>query len=770
VPDGATQSDEALAAIAREKGTVELLRFWQGEPLERIVTRLGDPGYGCPGFTSMNRAEAEKAVAAGLGIVLKDGKSTATATLGTATVEWRFPKSVGMDTFETIVYLDGKPAYTETRHEALDLKSGAARPAIIRVNYETGEAIIQVFEYNAPTPAEIEDPYADFGDAPSKIVSQSSTLDPGKAVSTGGVHFRASHGLVIEYDSGFWPGGGSSPGAFPIQVRFAFGAAWNRGAEVDGTMFLDNTVNGNALTLGQANGRWWIDYGVELIAQGAYSLPIIGSHTFDLPYIPNFDYRIEREATFTDWLLNGGAGFGYESPRYRLFNLDIVSLIVGTSIPGLAAGARLDGTLGVEAELRANSISLSDGNQFYYPWQTIPVNPVGNSYDVTASYNAQIRASLILRAYPELFIELLFMRFDLPLGQLAWSPLSVNVPMDFNDWSVSIPVVAGEGEGEGEVEGEVGGEGEGEGEVEGEVGGEGEGEGESEGEVGGEGEGEGESEGEVGGEGEGEGETEGEGEVEEPLDPLACGKYDWSGTPTVIEDFVLAQFSVTIPDRGSVEDLAVWIDLYHLRIGDVNVWIESPAGTQVALLAQTGGDSAHMLDTTLWDSATEAVVNGSGPFGGLFRPVESLQAFDGENAQGTWTLNITDGQMHNKGILNGVSVLVNPCDLSEVSQDGGKEWHSSDVNPRNGQIDIGELLRAIQFFTFGEYACDSGGEDGYKPGLGWHHNCLPHDGDYNPANWNFSLSEVLRLVQLFNAGGYHKSVGSEDGFAPGLAP
>jgi hypothetical protein len=94
-------------------------------------------------------------------------------------------------------------------------------------------------------------------------------------------------------------------------------------------------------------------------------------------------------------------------------------------------------------------------------------------------------------------------------------------------------------------------------------------------------------------------------------------------------------------------------------------------------------------------------------------------------------------------------------------------YHSADENADN-LIDLSELLRVIQFFNIGGYHCLAGSEDGYAPGLG-DTNCTPHDSDYNPQDWKISLSELLRVIQFFNTGGYHRCPGlnTEDGFCPG---
>lgn len=100
--------------------------------------------------------------------------------------------------------------------------------------------------------------------------------------------------------------------------------------------------------------------------------------------------------------------------------------------------------------------------------------------------------------------------------------------------------------------------------------------------------------------------------------------------------------------------------------------------------------------------------------------------------------------------------------------DGAGPHHSADYNPPDFQINISELLRVVQFFNLGGYQCDPEGEDGYRPGDGAK-DCTPHDSDYNPQNWRISINELLRLIQFFNIGSYHPNPAGEDGFEPGPA-
>jgi hypothetical protein len=81
------------------------------------------------------------------------------------------------------------------------------------------------------------------------------------------------------------------------------------------------------------------------------------------------------------------------------------------------------------------------------------------------------------------------------------------------------------------------------------------------------------------------------------------------------------------------------------------------------------------------------------------------------------------------------------------------------------------LLRVIQFFNSAGFGCETGTEDGFAPNDP-DQECCPHDSDYSPSgpDWTISLSELLRLIQVFNSGGYSycPAGGTEDGYCVGL--
>jgi hypothetical protein len=65
--------------------------------------------------------------------------------------------------------------------------------------------------------------------------------------------------------------------------------------------------------------------------------------------------------------------------------------------------------------------------------------------------------------------------------------------------------------------------------------------------------------------------------------------------------------------------------------------------------------------------------------------------------------------------------------------------------------------------------CSVETEDGFTLGTG-DQTCVPHTGDYAPTDWAVSLSELLRLVQLYASGTYYECTGTEDGYCIGTLP
>lgn len=117
------------------------------------------------------------------------------------------------------------------------------------------------------------------------------------------------------------------------------------------------------------------------------------------------------------------------------------------------------------------------------------------------------------------------------------------------------------------------------------------------------------------------------------------------------------------------------------------------------------------------------------------------------------------------------------CLLPPEAEGEGEPWPvdvlTADRN-RDQVISLAELLRGIQFYNSLGLHCatpPASTEDGYDAGPGTDHACTPHDTDYAPTDWTITLTELLRLVQFYNAFSYHycPGMGSEDEFCTGPA-
>ena len=114
-----------------------------------------------------------------------------------------------------------------------------------------------------------------------------------------------------------------------------------------------------------------------------------------------------------------------------------------------------------------------------------------------------------------------------------------------------------------------------------------------------------------------------------------------NGCPDYVTD------TIYVPDSLTIEDLEVGLNIATTYRGDLNISLRSPAGT-VVQLATSRWDGDNNYDLMLDDQSTNPIDDDdsddiSPPYYDRdAAPVGSLSDFVGENAQGTWTLQICD--------------------------------------------------------------------------------------------------------------------------------
>lgn len=163
---------------------------------------------------------------------------------------------------------------------------------------------------------------------------------------------------------------------------------------------------------------------------------------------------------------------------------------------------------------------------------------------------------------------------------------------------------------------------------------------------------------------------------------------------------------------------------------------------------------------------------------GNFALAADLGSYHGWNITATATSRIGSTSMYSAAFpITGLPDML--ADTPPTDQDCActGEPHTADRDADN-RIDLSELLLVVQLYQADGFRCSSIDDDYYVPGSGnnWTRPpdggndmvfCTPHDADYFPRNWSISLGELMRVVQLYNFGGYHQSPQGEDGFCPG---
>jgi subtilisin-like proprotein convertase family protein len=128
---------------------------------------------------------------------------------------------------------------------------------------------------------------------------------------------------------------------------------------------------------------------------------------------------------------------------------------------------------------------------------------------------------------------------------------------------------------------------------------------------------------------------------------MACSET----TPKQILDLNHLYDTIHIPYAGVLVDLNVELDINHTYVGDVEIFLIGPDGTQIDLCVGHGGSGNNFIGTILDDQATTPIANGSAPFTGSYIPDEPLATFSDNDITGNWILHIYDNALNDQGYL-----------------------------------------------------------------------------------------------------------------------
>ncbi|MBI3118812.1 MAG: proprotein convertase P-domain-containing protein, partial [Candidatus Hydrogenedentes bacterium] len=156
-----------------------------------------------------------------------------------------------------------------------------------------------------------------------------------------------------------------------------------------------------------------------------------------------------------------------------------------------------------------------------------------------------------------------------------------------------------------------------------------------------------------------------------------CTYYNSVDVPKVIaDDQVTTTISeLTITESFMAGDINVRIDIDHIWLDDLDIFLESPTGTLVELTTDIGDSNDDYTATVFDEQATAGIAEGTAPYTGCFRPEGSLAVLEGEAAQGTWKLHVFDDFQLATGTIQGWQLQFD-CYCGEVQEN---EYPSGDV-------------------------------------------------------------------------------------------
>ncbi len=191
----------------------------------------------------------------------------------------------------------------------------------------------------------------------------------------------------------------------------------------------------------------------------------------------------------------------------------------------------------------------------------------------------------------------------------------------------------------------------------------------------------------------------------------------YTGPPVAVPDNVGTGVNIVLPVSGVtglINDLNFRLDaitgcdtttgnpnasVTHTFNGDLSFKLTSPQGTTVSLIASRGGAGQNFCTVTLDDDGgfpAASTIPATGAVTGNFAPESPLSAFDGQNANGNWTLNVADTGAADTGTLNRFSLLITPT----VCLGGCIQGVEGDVQSRpngDGFVDDSDIQQIRRF-------------------------------------------------------------------------
>lgn len=163
----------------------------------------------------------------------------------------------------------------------------------------------------------------------------------------------------------------------------------------------------------------------------------------------------------------------------------------------------------------------------------------------------------------------------------------------------------------------------------------------------------------------------------------------YTGPPVAIPDGNSTGVTISVPVSGlsgSISRIAFRIDgddcskpdgsgsgIQHGYVSDLFIGLISPQGTGVVLMNLPGGianEGQNFCNTLLDDDARNLIQNittASAPYSGSYKPASPLAAFNGQNPNGTWRLQVIDPFTPDAGTVRKFSLLIYTYDCQRAT-------------------------------------------------------------------------------------------------------
>lgn len=176
---------------------------------------------------------------------------------------------------------------------------------------------------------------------------------------------------------------------------------------------------------------------------------------------------------------------------------------------------------------------------------------------------------------------------------------------------------------------------------------------------------------------------------------IFCGQSISTNVPIVIpETTATVSSTLTIPTNQNVviEKITATLNISHTWINDLVVTLISPTGTQVQLINRECSPTMAGFQNTVatFDDLGATVVCSATPpaLSGILLPQQPLSAFNGQNSQGLWTLQVQDVANLDGGAINSWSLTICSANPPLSIDDNQLLDFSMYPNPTKGSFTI----------------------------------------------------------------------------------